>query len=157
DVLTTGHLTLAFGLRYDLQQARNKPSTSFANPMFEEPCSRCGYQGTGSFPGLPEVKYHGAGTWQLRFSTWQPPVPATYALGAQNSTLLRASYARFADQLTALAYTLNGVPTTNGYNYEWVDLNGDHAVEPDEVNFNAPLGFWFVDPATLPNQPNQVR
>ena len=59
DTLTAGNLTVAAGVRYDLQQAKNSPSTSFGNPLFAEPCTNCGADG-GSFPGLPEVKYHGA-------------------------------------------------------------------------------------------------
>lgn len=158
DTLTSGSLTLFLGLRYDLQRARNLPSTSFANRMFAEPCTRCGLGGAGDFPGLPEVKYHGADDWQLRFSSWQPRVSATYALGERKGTLLRASYARFTDQLGFLASFLNGVPAPNGYVYAWVDLNHDHAVSPDEVDFNDFLGYYGDgDPALLPSQPNQVE
>ena len=157
DTLTAGNLTIAAGVRYDLQQARNLPSTSFANPLFADPCTNCGADG-GSFPGLPEVKYHGATNWQLQFANWQPRVSATYALGERKATLLRASYARFVDQLGWLAYHLSGVPTSNGYKYYWTDLNHDHDVQPDEVLFNQPLGYYgAIDPASLPSPPNQVQ
>jgi hypothetical protein len=157
DTLTAGNLTVAAGVRYDLQQARNLPSTSFANTLFADPCTNCGADG-GSFPGLPEVKYHGATSWQLQFTNWQPRVSATYAFGKGKDTLLRVSYARFADQLGFLAYSLSGVPSSNGYYYAWTDLNHDHDVQPDEVLFNQPLGYFNgVDPAALPSAPNRVQ
>jgi Carboxypeptidase regulatory-like domain/TonB-dependent Receptor Plug Domain len=154
DTLTAGNLTVAAGVRYDMQQAKNLPSTSFANTMFENPCTSCGADG-GSFAGLPEVKYHGARDWQFQYTNWQPRISATYALGERMDTLLRASYARFADQLGWLAYLLNGVPTANGYQYDWTDLNHDHNVQPNEVLFDQPRGFFNgIDPATLPTAPN---
>ena len=82
DTITTGNLTVAAGVRYDLQQAKNLPGTSFANTMFANPCTNCGADG-GSFPGLPEVKYHGATDWQFDYTNWQPRVSATYALGRE--------------------------------------------------------------------------
>ncbi len=162
DTLTAGNLTVAAGVRYDLQQAKNIPSTSFANTMFANPCTNCGADG-GSFPGLPEVKYHGAKNWQFEYTNWQPRVSATYALGEKKDTLLRASYARFADQLGFLAYYLSGVPNANGYQYDWTDLNHDHNVQPNEVLFNKPRGFYnggiynAIDPAALPSAPNEVQ
>ena len=151
DTLTTGNLTVAAGVRYDLQQAKNLPGTSFANAMFANPCTNCGADG-GSFPGLPEVKYHGAKDWQFQFTNWQPRVSATYALGEKKNTLLRASYARFVDQLGSLAYYLSGDAGQNGYFYDWTDLNHDHNVQPNEVLFNELVGYFNgIDPAALPD------
>jgi hypothetical protein len=156
DTVTAGNLTLAAGIRYDLQQVKNGPSTSFGNALFGSPCTDCGADG-GSFPGLPEVKYHGAPDWQFRYTNWQPRISATYALGEKKSTLLRASYARFADQLGYLGYYGSGTPVINGYIYGWTDLNGDRIVQPNEVLFNEQFGYYGVDPATLPNNPNQIQ
>ena len=50
------------------------------------------------------MKYHGAKDWQFQYTNWQPRVSATYALGEKKSTVLRASYARFADQIGNLGY-----------------------------------------------------
>ena len=157
DTLTAGNLTVAAGVRYDVQQAKNSPSTSFGNPLFAAPCTNCGADG-GSFPGLPEVKYHGAKDWQLQFTNWQPRLSSTYAFGKGKDTLIRASYARFVDQLGWLAYRVSGVPNSNGYYYSWTDLNHDHDVQPDEVLFDSPLGYFGgIDPAALPNPQNQVQ
>lgn len=158
DTLTAGNLTVAAGLRYDLQQLKNLPGESFANAMFATPCTNCGADG-GSFPGLPEVRFHGASGWQYQFTNWQPRVSATYTLGEMKNTLLRASYARFADQLGAgLFAAATGGMFTNGYYYYWTDLNHDHNVQPNEVLFNHPFGYYNgVDPAVLPSDPNQIQ
>ena len=157
DTLTSGNLTVQAGLRFDKQQAKNLPSNALANVEFADPCTNCGADG-GSFPGLPAIQYHGAQTWQFDFTNWQPRVSATYALGEKKNTLLRASYARYADQMGFLGYYGNGVPISNGYYYGWTDLNGDHNVQKNEVNFNDPRGFYYgIDPTVLPNIPNVIE
>jgi hypothetical protein len=150
DTLTAGSLTVAAGLRYDLQQAKSLPGESFVNTMFANPCTDCGADG-GSFPGLPGVKGLGAKDWQVQYTNWQPRVSATYALGEKKSTLLRASYARFADQMGYLAYWASTTPVVTGYYYYWNDLNEDHNVQPNEVLFNEGVkGFSDgVDPASI--------
>ena len=153
DTLSAGAFTLSAGIRFDLQRARNLPSSSFANVMFDQPCPTCG----DGFPGLPEVQYAGAEDWQFQFVDWQPRVSATYAIGPAGGTLLRATYARYADQLGWLPAFLSGVPGVNGYVYGWSDLNGDHVIQSSEVVWDDDLGFWFgLDPQSLPDAPNQV-
>ena len=50
------------------------------------------------------------------------------------------------------------MPKSNGYYYGWTDLNHDHNVQPDEVLFDEPLGYYGgIDPAALPNPQNQVQ
>ncbi len=68
---------------------------------------------------LPAVSYHGVQDWQFDFTNWQPRVSATYAIGEKKDTLLRASYAQFADQLGFIGYYGSGVPIANGYYYYW--------------------------------------
>ena len=88
------------------------------------------------FPDLlPTVQYHGAPDWQFDFTNWQPRVSATYALGEKKTTLLRASYAQFADQLGFIGYYASGVPISNGYYYYWTDSNDDHIVQRNEIDF----------------------
>ena len=112
-----------------------------------------------TFPDLlPEVLYHGSDSWQFKYTNWQPRVSATYALGEKKTTLLRGSYAQFADQLGFLGYYGSGVPISNGYYYYWTDSNGDHIVQPNEVNFDAGVYGYYngIDPASLPGQPNTI-
>jgi hypothetical protein len=142
DTITTGNLTVQLGLRYDHQQAKNLPGTAFGNTVVPDL--------------LPTVYYHGASNWQFDFTNWQPRVSATYALGDKKTTLLRASYAQFADQLGFIGYYASGVPIANGYYYYWTDLNGDHHFQPNELG--GFYGFYNdIDPATLPNVPNVIQ
>jgi hypothetical protein len=153
DTLTSGNLTIAAGLRYDLQQAKSLPGEAFGNAQFANPCTKCGADG-GSFPGLPDVKGQGAKTWQIQYSNLQPRISATYALGSEKRTLMRASYARFADQIGYLGYWASTTPVMTGYYYYWTDLNHDRLVQPNEVLFssgpNGYLGFANgVDPTSI--------
>jgi hypothetical protein len=158
DTITVGNLTAQVGIRYDRQLAKNLPGTSFANPLFSQACTNCGYGGLGSFPGLPEIKYNGASGEQFDYTNWQPRISATYAIGEKKTTLLRASYAQFADQLGFLGYYGSGVPISNGYYYYWTDLNHDHIVQPNEVHFEEGIYSYYnsINPSTLPGNPNHI-
>jgi hypothetical protein len=144
DTITIDNLTVQAGIRYDHQQAKNLPGTAFGNTMFPDL--------------LPTVQYHGAPDWQFDFTNWQPRVSATYSIGQKKNTLLRASYAQFADQIGFIGYYGSGVPISNGYYYYWSDANGDHRVQPNEILFQYGVyGFYNdIDPATLPNNPNII-
>lgn len=145
DTLTTGNLTINAGVRADLQRGRNLPGTSFANPVYPDV--------------LPTVSYHGAPNWQFVYKNWQPRASVSYALGEKKNTLLRASYGRFADQLGFVSYYGSGVPISNGYYYTWTDTNGNHHVDPGEIDITAPLTRFYnsIDPAVLPNVPNRIQ
>jgi hypothetical protein len=159
DTITFGNLTAQLGVRYDRQQAKNLPGQAFENVMFSQPCPTC-VDGDGNFfPGLPAVYYHGADDWQFDLTNWQPRVSATYALGEKKTTLLRASYAQFADQLGFIGYYASGVPISNGYYYYWADYNDDKFVEPNEILWEYGIyGFYNdIDPAFLPNVPNTIQ
>ncbi|MGE5413730.1 MAG: hypothetical protein ACM3NW_06110 [Syntrophomonadaceae bacterium] len=144
DTITAGNLTMQLGVRYDRQQAKNLPGQAFGNTVFPDL--------------LPTVYYHGASNWQFDFTNWQPRVSATYALGEKKTTLLRASYAQFADQLGFIGYYASGVPISNGYYYYWNDANHDHIVQPNEILYNYGYSFYNgIDPASLPNVPNVIQ
>ena len=70
-------------IRNDYQQGKNLASTVPANPVFPEL--------------LPEVRYAGNTGYPITWRLFQPRVGATYAIGKDRRTLLRASYARFAN------------------------------------------------------------
>jgi len=95
------------------------------------------------------------GSRAIRFKDWQPRVSATYALGKNRTTLLRGSYARFADQLGFVGYQLNGLP---GFYYYWTDDNENDRVDRDEVNVSPDnfCCFYNVDPTTAPIPPNAI-
>ena len=65
-----------------------------------------------------------------------PRIGATYALGKDNKTLLRASYSQYADQLGANAISFVNAGALAGLYYYWNDANGDHVITRDELDLN---------------------
>jgi hypothetical protein len=138
DTVTWDRLTINGGLRYDLQQGKNEFSELQANP---------------TFPDLyPADSYNGDEGWPVEFEDIEPRISATYAVGKDRKTLLRASYARFADQLGNIVYRLNRFPIISGIYYYWSDGNADHIAQADEIDLDSFYGFYNVDPfAENPN------
>jgi len=118
DTLTTGNLTVNLGLRFDRQTGDNISANVPANSVVPNL--------------LPAVSYAG-GPAGFTWTTWAPRVGLTYALGKDRSTLLRASYSRFADQLAAgFASFLNPL-SLNSYYYAYTTNQGDGNVTPGQV------------------------
>ena len=127
---------------------------TFARHVVREP-HECGADGSS----WPEVKYHGAKGWQFQFTNWQPRVSATYALGEGKSTVLRASYARFADQLGNLGYLpeRNADPERLRVLLERPEPRSQRPARRDPVRPSFVGYFNGIDPAVLPNAPNQIQ
>jgi len=143
DTLTADRLTVNAGVRYDVQLGKNLPSQAPANPTFPEL--------------LPTVVYHGDTGTPFNYKNWQPRVSATYALGKDRNTLLRTSYARYADQLGFVVYQMNGLPIVSGAYYYWNDTNHDHHVDPNEIDFDTGiLSYYNVSPFTQGQPPNAL-
>jgi hypothetical protein len=136
DTLTFGNLTLNVGFRYDEQDGQ----------LFEV-----------SVPGVPGFETDGAGNPVLPAAsadaahqgfTWEDFVPRlglTYALGEERKTLLRASFARFAQQLGQGFATLNAPAAGASYAYYYFDdLNGDNFMTPNEI-INLEAGPVFTN------------
>ena len=126
DTITASNLTVNVGVRYDVQTSEFFASSDPANPAF--PLL------------LPAISTSGSHGNVYDYKNWQPRVGLTYALGAQKTTLLRASYARFADQLGSAATTF---ANPLGYQYLYAyftDTNGNHRADPGELG--AVYGFY---------------
>jgi hypothetical protein len=108
DTLSLSNLTLNAGLRYDRQEGKNLARTVAANPFFPDL--------------LPEVRYDG-GPSGFSWDDLTPRLGATYAVGADRKTLLRASYSRFADQLgsSTVAWANPLYPGSYVYGYFYND------------------------------------
>ena len=144
DTLTSDRLTVSAGVRYDYGRARNEAASVPANPDYPDL--------------LPAVHYPGDQGYPISAGRWQPRVGATYALGQNRRTLLRASYSRFADLfLDGIGFS-SPFPATQGLYYYWTDTNANHHVDPDEVDFSSLAGFYNVDPANpgAASAPNQI-
>lgn len=132
DTITLGQWTVNAGLRWDLQEAASFPSQVLANPVFPEV--------------LPALDYAGNDAGGFEWNTISPRVGATYALGAERQTLLRASYARFAQQLNAgYAWWVDPVGIAGAYFY-FYDTNENNIWDGVEVDGEPGLLFcWNTD------------
>jgi hypothetical protein len=120
DTWTKNRLSLSVGVRWDKQTAENEASTASANPTFPEL--------------LPELAYAGGGTG-IDWNDVSPRVSFTYALTESRKTVARGSYAYYAGQLNPFEVTFES-PVGGYYTfiaYPWVDRNGDHFAQGDEV------------------------
>ncbi|MEP6992927.1 MAG: TonB-dependent receptor [Acidobacteriota bacterium] len=143
DTVTVGNFTLNAGLRYDYQRGKNLPGYRLANDAFPDI--------------IPFAHFKGNKGWPYSYNNLQPRASVSYALGEKKNTLLRASYAKYADQLGFTVYNLSGVPITGGIYYYWTDANGDHVVQPSEIDLDSFAGFYNVDPTVAPNPPNALQ
>ena len=127
DTLTVGNLTVNAGLRFDRQDGEVYSVTVPAVPGFETFAD-----GTPLLPEATSPAFDQGFEWE----DVTPRLGLTYALGAERKTLLRASYARFAEQLRQ-PYTAFLAPVAPGnYSYAYFyynDANGDGFVTRDEV------------------------
>jgi len=145
DTLTTGALTANVGLRYDIQKGVNEGITVPANNLRPDL--------------LPAVTYAG-GDIGYKWKGLSPRLGLTYALGKDRATLLRASYARFQDQLGtgggggAFLNPLAGL----SYYYAATTNQGDGHVTPAQI---VQIGRGYSPNVAIGNpsvllQPNRV-
>ncbi|HEY2798266.1 MAG TPA: TonB-dependent receptor [Thermoanaerobaculia bacterium] len=145
DTVTAERLTVNIGVRYDYARARNIASSVPANPDYPDI--------------LPAVHYAGDHGYPISAGSWQPRAGATYALGEKRRTLLRASYARFADLALDMVGLASPFPLTQGIYYHWTDANTKHHVDLGEIDFASGIyGSYGVDPANpgAATSPNQI-
>jgi len=140
DTITTGNLTANIGFRYDKQEGKQLARTLEAVRNYEDI--------------LPAAQVPGKDnnfTWE----TFSPRLGLTYALGEEKKTLLRFSYARFAEQLGggSSSWANPGYPGAYVYMY-YEDLNGDGSSQPNEVRRD--IGILWTNGAYNPFNPSQV-
>ena len=132
DTLTLGNFTLNAGVRYDVQDGRNLAQTTPANPVVPD-----------LLPSVTSLNEPVPFKWE----NFVPRIGATYALGQDNKTLLRASYSQYADQLGAGTVAFVNAGQLAGLYYPWNDANGDFVITRDELDLSNRLGFYGVDPS----------
>jgi hypothetical protein len=132
DTFTKGRLSLNLGARWDRQKAANRDSTAPANDLFPEL--------------VPAATVTGDSLQGIDWKDISPRVAVNYALDAGRKTVVRASYARYAGQLNALDVLANNqVGAYYPYlAYSWVDLNGDHFAQRNEVLVNQGIQYSSV-------------
>lgn len=134
DTLSIGNLTANLGLRYDIQSPTNNPTTVGAVPASVN---------QGSF-FTRDVNFAG-GDPGFEWKSITPRLGLTYALGEDRSTLLRLSYAQFADQMGTAVASFTNVNYNYGYGI-WYD-DGDAIIETGELGGFSSFAGTF-DPQT---------
>ncbi|HEY3205268.1 MAG TPA: TonB-dependent receptor [Thermoanaerobaculia bacterium] len=132
DTMTWDRLTINAGVRWDKQYGDNIHRFTPGNPTFPQV--------------LPDLNYPGTGK-EFTWEDWQPRAGVTYAIGANRNTLVKASYARY---VATLGTGTIGLDNPLGYPsylfYGWTDANGDHLVQPGEVDLNRLIYAYYVNP-----------
>jgi hypothetical protein len=122
DTMSRDRLTVDAGVRYDRQWGSALPSSAVANAEFPN-----------VVPGFSFAGYRAPFTW----NNVSPRVGLTYTLDESRRTVVRASYTRYAGQLDTGTVGFANPGSSAGFaDYRWVDLNGDHLVQPNEVLLN---------------------
>jgi len=141
DTVTLSRLTVNAGLRYDRQYMKNLAAFDAGVPEA---------QGL-----LPPIDFKGNHAGGFSWSTVEPRVGITYALGQNRQTLLRGSFSRYAEQLGQLPLATRVNPI--GYNYAYFyfeDANSNLVLDPSEVG-SLQFGYTYNidpnDPTAVPN------
>jgi hypothetical protein len=143
DTITVDKLTANIGVRYDYQWGAN---AAFTVPLGGYPLD--------VWPQVPLVPLAVPGTAPLTWKDFSPRIGLTYALGKDNKTIARASYARFYNQMSSGNVSFESIAPGGTYlYYQWNDKNGNKHVDPGEVVFTTPPPYYYGwDPA----HPNSV-
>jgi hypothetical protein len=142
DTISMDRLTIDLGVRYDRQWGKALPSQTQSNSAFPN-----------LVPGIDFAGYDAPFTW----NDITPRVGMTWALDENRKSIIRASFSRNAGQLTAVGTYIgyaNPSSAAGWVEYPWVDLNGDHLSQTNEVLVNQPLlasggGFNTANPTSV--------
>jgi hypothetical protein len=148
DTMAFDRLTVDLGLRYDQQGGKALPSQTQANAGFPT-----------LVPGIDFPGYEAPFTWR----NVSPRAGITYALDEDRKTILRASFSRNAGQLTSVGVYIgyaNPSSAAGWVEYPWVDANGDHLAQTNEIRTDLPLlssgaGFNTANPTSV-SSPNLI-
>jgi hypothetical protein len=139
DRISFNRFTVDAGVRYDRQWGSALPSRTQANKAFPS-----------LVPGIEFGGYRAPFTW----NNVSPRVGLTYALDESRRTIVRASFNRYAGQLDTSIVGWSNPSGNVGYaEYGWLDRNGDHFAQADEVLLDqfiaAEGGFNPADPTSV--------
>jgi hypothetical protein len=119
DTIAKGRATINVAMRYDRQWGEALPSEILANPAFPL-----------LVPGLTFAGYDSPFVW----SNFSPRAGITFALDESRHTIARAAYSRYAGQLSPTTVGgINPASVAGSATYRWVDTNGDHLAQANEV------------------------
>ena len=134
-----GRTTTDLGVRFDRQWGRALPSKTLPNPAFPD-----------LVPGIEFAGYDSPFTW----NNVSPRLGVTYAIDEARRTVARVSVSRFAGQLNAgFVGAMNPSSVAGSATYRWIDHNGDHLAQTNEVQtdqfLTAAGGFNPANPTSV--------
>ena len=153
DTFSRGRLTLNLGVRYDHQTGVNLPTSVSAHPLIPD--------------DLPGLDYPGGGAG-VKWNDLSPRAGLTYAVDDHRKTVLRASFARYAGQLSLVDAGWDNPLGTTFLEYEWNDANHDGQFQASErgrrtrvfgfdpANPNAVSSVQQIDPSYHSNKDNEI-
>ena len=135
DTISMGKFTLNVGFRFDDQSGVNEAATVAGNPLVPN--------------DLPALNYSG-GSEEFSWESIAPRLGFTYALGSERDTLVRASFAQFADQLgVGTVSRTNPAGESYGYYQPPAFLNGPYTGDGSDLTFSFANGYDPADPTSL--------
>jgi hypothetical protein len=149
DTILMGNLTLQAGLRWDNQTSLNLPSSAPANPLLGAgitlPCAVGSFcDGNHAFTAsLPTLVFPGDSK-SLKWNALSPRIGATYSLGADKKTLVRAAYNRYVSQMGGTVSSASPVGSVGYFYFYGQDTNHDHVIQRNELL--SVLGAGYIDP-----------
>ena len=153
DTFSRGRLNLNLGLRFDHQTGTNLPTSVSAHPLIPNE--------------LPGLDYPGGGDG-VDWNDLSPRIGLTYALDESRKTVVRASFARYAGQVSIVDGGWDNPLGTTYLEYEWNDVNGDGQFTMNErgrrtrvfgfdpANPNAVSSVQEIDPDYHSNKDNEI-
>ncbi|MEW6364976.1 MAG: carboxypeptidase regulatory-like domain-containing protein [Acidobacteriota bacterium] len=140
DSFARDRLVLNLGFRFDRQAGGILAASTPANQMFPD-----------VLPAVNVAARDAPFTW----NDFSPRLGATYDVTGDGKTLLRTSFADYADQLGSEIVS-NLSPIASGItelDYYWNDVNADGYVQPSEVDFYPPYDWEEPLPSTTALDP----
>ncbi|MFQ6083574.1 MAG: carboxypeptidase regulatory-like domain-containing protein [Candidatus Aminicenantia bacterium] len=133
DTFTAGRLTLNLGVRYDWRiSGHADPGSDEFGPWNDAPASVL------DPVLLPAVRQEGKKD-VVKWADFSPRVGFTYDITGDGKTLIRGSFARYADQLSSWQAYLENNSAYGEIDYAWHDTNGDDEVQAGEL-----IDVWWV-------------
>ena len=134
DTLSLGNWTINAGARLDDQLLKNRAAFGAGNPA-------------APMGLIPDVNFPGNDAGSFAWRTVVPRIGVTYALGKERKTLLRGTFSQYSEQLGQLPLATRVNPIGYSYAYfTFVDANGNHRLDPNELGSLQSAGTYNIDP-----------
>jgi hypothetical protein len=133
DTIMWGDLTLQVGARFDKQEIEFGPVSVPEHPLMPHL--------------MPALTIPADVPDALSYDGISPRIGATYALGAEKKTLLRAAYNQYVAQMGSNSSGANGTQPYYRLAYFYtLDANGNDLIEDGEILFEYGGDFYYFDP-----------